>query len=171
MARTALPTFNDRSAELTLVFWDGTTATGNLLGQVQSFEWTSELDSRDTYRVGDSTRHTVYTSINANWTMSLYEDDDMSELALAIDNTDKPTAGGWLGTESIALATTDSGVTVTIASYDGEATTSALLYTETLTTARTESVTRTVTANEVNVWNFSGRAATVALVPEAGTGA
>lgn len=170
MARTALPTYNDRDASLALVFWGGTTATGTMLGQVQSFNWTSEKETRDTYRVGDSSRHRVYSAINCDWTMTLYEDDDASEIFLAWGGDAKPTAGGWLGTEDVTLTTTDASTTVTIANYDGEATSSTLLWTETLATTYVESVERNLEANSENLWNFAGSAATIIGEPVADMG-
>ena len=171
MSRAALPTFNDRSAELTYVFWGGTTATGTLLGQVETFNWTNALEARDTYRIGASTRYSVYTASNVDWDISIYEDDDISEVGLLLGST-KPTTGGWTAGTSISLSTTQSGVTVTVASYDSETAASAvLLWEETLTVAKVENVNPQRSANELNKWAFSGRAETVTLTPASGMGA
>ena len=80
--------------------------------------------------------------------------------------------GGWTGGTSISLSTTQSGVTVTLASYDSEVAASAtLLWEETLTVAKVDSVNPQRTANDVNKWAFAGRADTVALTPASGMGA
>lgn len=171
MSRAALPTMQERSAELTYVFWNGTTATGTLLGQVESFNWTNSLENRDSYRIGDSSRHRSYTASNVDWDMTIYEDDDLQEVALVL-GTVKPTAGGYTAGTSISLSTAQSGVTVTVASYDVETAASAvLLWTETLSTAKVESVNPTRSGNEMNMWAFSGTALTVALAPASGMGA
>jgi hypothetical protein len=171
MSRAALPTFNDRAAELTYVFWGGTTATGTLLGQVETFNWTNALEARDTYRIGSSTRYSVYTASNVDWDMTIFEDDDISEVGLIMGST-KPTAGGWTAGTSISLSLSAAGVTVTVASYDSEVAASAvLLWTETLTVAKVESVNPQRSANELNKWAFSGRAETVALAPASAMGA
>lgn len=171
MSRAALPTFNDRSAELTYVFWGGTTATGTLLGQVETFNWTNALESRDSYRIGASTRYTAYTSSNVDWDLTIFEDDDISEIGLILGSA-KPTAGGWTAGTSIALSLSQSGTTVTIASYDSEVAASAtLLWQETLSVVKVESVNPQRSANEINKWSFSGRADTVVLTPVSGMGA
>ena len=171
MARAALPTFNDRSAELTDVFWGGTTATGTLLGQVETFNWTNALESRDTYRIGASTRYTTYTSQNVDWDITIYEDDDISEVGLILGSS-KPTAGGWTAGTSISLSLTQTGTTVTVASYNSEvAATATLLWEETLTVVKVDSVNPQRSANEINKWAFSGRADTVALTPASAMGA
>jgi hypothetical protein len=171
MPRAALPTFNERSAELTYVFWGGTTATGTLLGQVENFNWTSGLESRDTYRIGASTRYSVYTSQNIDWDMTIFEDDDISEIGLILGSS-KPTAGGWTAGTSITHSTNPTGVTVTVASYNSEvAATATLLWEEVLTVAKVENVNPQRTANEINKWAFSGRAETVKLTPASGMGA
>jgi hypothetical protein len=167
MARSALPTFSDRSAELTLVFWGGTTATGQLLGQVQTFSWSDELQTRETYRVGDSSKHVVYTARNPTWELTLYEDDDVEEIALVM-GTDKPTSGAWAGTESIALSTSQATTTITVASYDAEATTANLKWIETLAAAKVNTANAGRTANEVNTWTFAGDASTITITPSAG---
>ena len=171
MARAALPTFNDRSAELTYVFWGGTTATGTLLGQVETFNWTNALESRDTYRIGASTRYTTYTSQNVDWDITIFEDDDISEIALIMGSS-KPTAGGWTAGTSIALSLSQAGTTVTVASYNSEVAASAtLLWEETLTVVKVDSVNPQRSANEINKWAFAGRADTVALTPASAMGA
>lgn len=171
MSRAALPTFNDRSAELTYVFWGGTTATGTLLGQVETFNWTNELETRESYRIGASTRYTTYTGSNVNWDMTIYEDDDISEIGLVLGST-KPTAGGWTGGTSISLSAAQAGVTVTLASYNSEVAASAtLLWVEVLSVAKVDNVNPQRTANDINKWSFAGRADTVSLVPASGMGA
>jgi len=168
--KTAMSAFTDRSAELTLLFWGGTTATGTLLGQVSAFNWATSLESRENYRIGDSTKYRQYTSEDVTWGLTLYEDSDIEEIA-KIMGSSKPTAGGWVGTESIDLDVTNSTVSVTLANYNGEATTSTLLWVETLTACMVDSITRNVSANEVNSWEFSGVATEVTLSPEAAMGA
>jgi len=168
--KTAMNTFADRSAELTLLFWGGTTATGTLLGQVSAFNWATALDSRENYRIGDSTKYRNYTSEDVTWGLTLYEDADIEEIAKVMGST-KPTAGGWVGTESIDLDVTNSTVSLTLANYDGETTAATLLWVETLTSAMVDSITRNVSANEVNSWEFSGVATEVTLTPEAALGA
>lgn len=171
MSRAALPTFNDRSAELTYVFWGGTTATGTLLGQVETFNWTNALDSRDSYRIGDSARYSTYTASNVDWDMTLYEDDDISEIGLVLGST-KPTAGGWTNGTSISMSIGQTAQTVTVACYDSETAASAtLLWTEVLSGVKVESVNPQRSASEINKWSFSGRGTTVALVPASGMGA
>lgn len=174
MARDALATYDKRSAEMTLVYWAATashiTTSGKLLGQVQSFQWTDALTSRDSYRVGDSSRYRVYTGENVDWTLNLYEDADIEEIA-KIYGSSKPSAGGWTASTSVELDTTNASTTVVIASFNGEATSSTLLWTETLTGVYLEQVQRPVNANEQPVWQFSGVAAEVTLQPAAGLGA
>ena len=171
MSRAALPAFNDRSAELTYVFWGGTTATGTLLGQVETFNWTNALDSRDSYRIGESARYSTYTASNVDWDMTLYEDDDISEIGLVLGST-KPTAGGWTGGTSISLSTSQTAQTVTVACYNSEvASSAALLWTEVLTTTTVENVNPQRSATEINKWSFSGRAVSAALVPASALGA
>lgn len=171
MSRASLPTMVERSAELTYVFWNGTTATGTLLGQVESFNWTNSLETRDSYRIGDSSRHRTYTASNVDWDLSIYEDTDIQEVGLILGST-MPTATGWTNGTSITLSTAQSGVTVTVASYSSEtAATANLLWTETLSTAKVESVNPSRSGNEVNMWSFSGTALTVALAPASALGA
>lgn len=167
MARSALPTFSDRSAELTLVYWGGTTATGTLLGQVQSFTWSDELQTRETYRVGDSSKHVVYTARNPTWELTLYEDGDVQEIALVLGSA-RPTSG-WVGSEEVALSTSQTTVTITVASYDAEATSATLKWVETLAEAKVNTANAGRTANEVNTFTFAGDAATITIEPEAGT--
>jgi len=169
MARTALSTFQDRDARLTMLFVGATTSSP--LAQVQNFDWTSERTSRDSYRVSDSTRYRAYLDINVSGNITLYEEDDIQELALLLGAT-KPTTGGWVGTEAIELAVDNADIaTVTIGNYDGEATTSTLLWTEVITNMSVDSVQRSVTANEQNVWAIAFSAERVHLAPEAGMGA
>lgn len=174
MARDALPTYDRRDASLSLVYWGATashiTTSGTLLGQVQSFQWTDTLTNRDSYRVGDSARYRVYTGETVDWTLSLYEDNDIAEIA-KIFGTSKPTAGGYTASTSVDLDTTNSSVTVVIANFNGEGTGSTLLWTETLTGVYLESVQRPDTSNEQPVWQFTGVASEVTIQPVAGMGA
>lgn len=174
MARDALPTYDKRAAELTLVYWAATashiTTSGTLLGQVQSFQWTDSLTNRESFRVGDSARYRVYTGETVDWSLVLYEDNDIAEIA-KIFGSSKPTAGGWTASTSIEMDTTNSAVTVVVASFNGEGTGSTLLWTESLTTVYLEQVQRSVNANEQNLWNFSGTAAEITIQPASGMGA
>lgn len=140
MTRKTMTAFDaDRSAELSLVFKDSTTTVP--LGQVQSFSWTNSLETTDTYRVGDSTKYRDYIGEDVTWEMSLYEDNDFSEVNSFFNN---------------GLSTTDSTMTLIIESYNGEATNSTRVYSETLAAARVTNVTRSLEANSTNIWQFSG---------------
>lgn len=145
MTRKTMTAFDsDRSAELSLVFKDSTTTTP--LGQVQTFSWTNSLETEDTYRVGDSTRYRDFTAEDVTWEMTIYEDDDFSEVNSLFAN---------------GIATTDSTMTFIIESYNGEATDSTRVYSETIASARITNVTRNLTANTTNLWQFSGVATNV----------
>lgn len=142
MTRKTMTAFDaDRSAELSLVFKDSTTTVP--LGQVQSFSWTNSLETTDTYRVGDSTKYRDYIGEDVTWEMGLYEDNDFSEVNAFFNN---------------GLSTTDSTMTLIIESYNGEATNSTRVYSETLAAARVTNVTRSLEANSTNIWQFSGTA-------------
>lgn len=170
MARTAMPTFQRRAAELALLYWGGTTATGTLLGQVENFEVKDTISGDSVMRVGSSVENETFISKNVTWTLSVFEDADLQEIALIMGST-KPTAGGWVGTEDIALALTQSGVTVTVANYSAEATSATLLWTNTLTVVQVKEATSPLNAGETNLWSFSGRADTFIIEPIAGMGA
>lgn len=142
MTRKTMTAFDaDRSAELSLVFKDSTTTVP--LGQVQSFSWTNSLETTDTYRVGDSVKYRDYIGEDVTWEMGLYEDNDFSEVNSFFNN---------------GLSTTDSTMTLIIESYNGEATNSTRVYSETLAAARVTNVTRSLEANSTNIWQFSGTA-------------
>lgn len=142
MTRKTMTAFDaDRSAELSLVFKDSTTTVP--LGQVQSFSWTNSLETTDTYRVGDSVKYRDYIGEDVTWEMGLYEDNDFSEVNAFFNN---------------GLSTTDSTMTLIIESYNGEATNSTRVYSETLAAARVTNVTRSLEANSTNIWQFSGTA-------------
>lgn len=170
MTRATMPAFQERAANLALLYWGGTTATGTLLGQVENFSWTDSINSNTTQRIGDSVEYETFTAKNVTWELSLYEDADIQEVAKLLGTT-IPTAGGWLGSESITLSLTQSGVTVTVANYSLETTAGALLWTETLSVVKVKEVSAPKNAGETNMWSFSGRADTLAIAPGAAVGA
>lgn len=164
----SLPTLAQRTPELTTLFWGGTGTAGTLLGQVQTFSWTDGIESRDTYRVGDSTKYRAYTSEDVTWQLTLYEDTDIQEVALLMGST--RATSGWAGSESIEIDTSTATTTASVVSWTSEATTGTLLWYETLTGVKVTNIQRQVTGGQDNnMWQFSGTATEVTITPIAGT--
>ena len=168
----SLATFEQRSAENTTLHFDGTTATGKYLGQVKNFSRGGSKNKVETQRISDSTTYRDYTTVTVNLSFDLYEDNDFEEVLKAF-GVDKPTAGGWVGTEQATWTVTAPATesTITIAHWASEATNAALYKTETISNWTMEAWNADVNAGEKNMWHFEGTADSWTGDPEAGVGA
>lgn len=163
-----LPTLAQRTPAFTVVYWGtGGTGTGTILGQVQSFQWQEAITNKEAFRVGDSTRYRSYLAKDITWQLTMYEDSDFQEIGLLMGGGARPTSG-WVGSEDMTLDLVAGAGMMTVANFATEATDSALLWLETLSSVKVDNATRQVTAGtEDNMWQFSGIAATLIVEPTA----
>lgn len=163
----ALPTFDVQSSWQTVIYWGGTSTTGTLLGQVNSVEYSGEIQTTEHNRVGDSTTYYSYTTVNYNWSMEIFADGDISEVALILENESPPTNGTWAGTEDIELRTDTATTTITLYNYDAEATSATLESTETLSGVKVISFNAGRTADGDILYTTEGTMTGYKIEPEA----
>jgi hypothetical protein len=161
----------DNDVSMVTIHWGGPSSSGTLLGQVLSFDWTETITGKTSQRISDSTEYETFVTKAVAWNATVAVDDDFSEVALVGYDTAKPSAGGWLGSESLAMSLTQTGKTVTITSWAGEASTSAARVTETMTAVKVKEAKRTLTPGEQDQYMFSGRADTLTRTPATALGA
>lgn len=101
--RQALDTFETRDAAF--VTFHKTATTSAPFAQIESWKGKAERVVKTTQRVSDQTEYDTITALRASGSIALFYKGDPEELG-ALLGTTKPTAGGWVGTESIALAST-----------------------------------------------------------------
>jgi len=119
MTRTALPTMDARPQYFSLV----TTAT-SVLGQLSKIETTDTIAADQVGRVGSSLKKTLRKSKEASYSLDMYVDNDLVEVAAALGAAAAPTTGG-----TVKLDPSVSPVTWRILHYDSEAASATLLST------------------------------------------
>lgn len=117
MTRAALPTFeNSVDASQWVVYVDSTTSSP--LGQVRSLTWTVAKEKTEKRRVGDSKKYRTPVGLDVTGTLELWQDDDNTEVSIFYNQA----------------SSVDAAAKTLIAQlYSGEATTSTLVKTYTLT--------------------------------------
>lgn len=121
MARPSLPTQFDVSPQFFSIV---TTAGDTVLGQVKSIEPSIAVDSTKAGRVGSSTKKTLKKSKEGSLSLEIWADNDLAEIATALNRASAPSSG-----ETVTLDPDASAITLKIKKYDAEGSTATLLAT------------------------------------------
>lgn len=121
MARPSLPTQFDVSPQYYSIV---TKEDDTVLGQVKGIEPSITIDSTKAGRVGSSTKKTLKKSKEGSLSLEIWADDDLAELATALNRASAPSSG-----ETVTLDPDASPITLKVKKYDAEASSANLLST------------------------------------------
>jgi hypothetical protein len=121
MARDSLPTFDGPYSQ----FYSIVTTEGDVvLGQVRNISYQDQIETARVGRVGDSTKKTLLKTKNPTYQIDIWTDQDLYEVAVALNATATPGSG-----DTVKLDTTAGEITLKIKTYDGTGASAALQYT------------------------------------------
>lgn len=121
MARLALPNFDGPHPQYNSII---TKEDGTPLGQVRKAEVNDKFNTIKAGRIGSSTKKTLRKSKEATASIDIWTDEDLQELAVALNASATPASG-----ETLKLDPDTSPVNLLIKNYDGEDTSATLLST------------------------------------------
>jgi hypothetical protein len=121
MARTSLPDFDGPHPQYNSVVCK---SDGTPLGQVRKLEISDKFDTTKAGRIGSSTKKTLRKSKESAASLDVWIDDDLAELAVALNAAATPTAG-----QTLKLDPDTAAIDLLIKNYDGEDASATLLST------------------------------------------
>jgi hypothetical protein len=121
MARLALPAFDGPHPQYNSLV---TKSDGTTLGQVRKLEASDKFDTTKAGRVGSSTKKTLKKSKEATVSLDIWVDDDLEELAVALNAASKPATG-----QTLKLDPNSTPITLLIKNYNSEDLAATLLST------------------------------------------
>lgn len=88
-----------------------------VFGQVRQITPRATTETEKVARVGDTAKSTVYKGVESSLALEVFAQKTLAEVALLL-GVERPTPGGWTGTEVIKLDPTIAPFDVTIEVYD-----------------------------------------------------
>jgi len=119
MTRPTIPSGFDVNPQYFALVTDG---SGAVLGQVRSINPQLTMETTQAGRVGSSTKKTLKKTKSGTLSLEMWADEDLAEIAVALNRSAAPSSGDTVQLDSDAAATD-----IYIKRYDGESASANLI--------------------------------------------
>ena len=144
----------------------------DVIGQALSVQLQSNIPTRKLARIGDTNKSTSYAPAEHTANIQMYSEFDPDQLAKMLGGTQKPTTGGWVGTETLYLNPSVAAYDLFVDVYDAATDGSDVLQgTWTISSFKPSSLSVPIQADNAIILTLNGECTALTYSPEAGIGA